>query len=125
MSFFNYTTDASGAPKLSVQPEIWWYPVVTVPLTLLIIGLWRLWQQRRMAQKAFTESSESVRFLRTRSHGDRLRSLFMKQAGNNGLEAPMSGDDFTLRRRRKNIRSQSAKNDKATTLADREAEDAL
>ena len=122
MTFFNYTMDASGTSKLSVQPEIWWYPVVTVPLTLLVIVLWRLWQQRRMAQKTHTESSESVRFLARKSRGDRFRSLFMKQAENTSLETPMSGGDPALRRRR-NIRNPFAKNDKATISADRETDD--
>ena len=95
---------------------------MTVPLTLLVIVLWRLWQQRRMAQKAHTESSESVRFLSRRNHGDRLRSLFMMQAENTSLETPMSGGDPTLRRRRNNIRNPFVKNDKGMTSVDRETE---
>ena len=61
MSFFNFTADATGKQKMFVSQEIWWFPVATVPLTLLVFVLWRLWQQRRLRQHGHTDLNGRLR----------------------------------------------------------------
>lgn len=61
MSFFNFTADVAGKQKMSVSPEFWWFPVATIPLTLLVFVLWRLWQQRRLRQSVHTDFKGRVR----------------------------------------------------------------
>lgn len=47
MSMFDWqASDSSSSYGLSVSSYIWVYWVVTVPLTLLIMAVWRKWWQR-------------------------------------------------------------------------------
>ena len=124
MSFFNNnTTDASGKQKLSVLPEIWWFPVATIPLTVLVFVLWRLWQLKQLNQKTHTDSDVRFRSLNIRRQGDRLKSLFTRKAEVTGLEAQTSDGDAALRRRNHSIRNLFAKKDEAIASVGRVAED--
>ena len=123
MSFFNNTTDASGKQKLSILPEIWWFPVATIPLTVLVFVLWRLWQQRRLNQKTHTDSDARIRSLNIRRQGDRLKSLLTRKAEVTGLEAQTIDNDAALRRRNHSIRNLFAKKDEAIASVGRVAED--
>jgi hypothetical protein len=47
MSMFDWqASDSSSSYGLSVSSYIWVYWVVTVPLTLLVMAVWRKWWQR-------------------------------------------------------------------------------
>ncbi|KAL2068988.1 hypothetical protein VTL71DRAFT_15326 [Oculimacula yallundae] len=46
-TFFNF----QNAPDMTssvISPRFWIYCVVTVPVTIVIVGLWYLWEQQRM-----------------------------------------------------------------------------
>ena len=47
MTFFNAGVDASGKATLSVLPEWWYFPVATIPLTVLVFICWIFWQRQR------------------------------------------------------------------------------
>jgi hypothetical protein len=46
MTFFNFQD--SGAPVVSTQFWIYW--VVTIPVTVVIVGVWYIWEKRREAR---------------------------------------------------------------------------
>ena len=60
MTFFSSSADASGKPTLTVLPEWWYFPVATIPLTILVFGCWRLWQRKREGSKAPLESTARI-----------------------------------------------------------------
>ncbi|KAF8963510.1 hypothetical protein BDZ97DRAFT_1820257 [Flammula alnicola] len=47
MVFFNSQTTATGQTILSVTPQWWLFPSITIPLTILVFIIWLLWQRRR------------------------------------------------------------------------------
>ncbi|KAL8679100.1 MAG: hypothetical protein Q9186_004595 [Xanthomendoza sp. 1 TL-2023] len=54
MVFFNAGTDEHGKATMEVSPHIWYYPVITIPLTILVFGVWEVWRRKRQARsKAF------------------------------------------------------------------------
>ena len=125
MSFFNNnTTDAFGKQKLSVLPEIWWFPVATIPLTLLVLVLWRLWQQKRLSQKAHAHSDVPIRSPDIRRQGDRFRRLLARKAEAASSGAQKGEGGAALRRRYHNIGNLFAKKDDATASISQVAEDA-
>lgn len=50
MDFFNF--DGNGDPPPVISPLIWVYFVITVPITLVILVIWRRWDKRREAKNA-------------------------------------------------------------------------
>lgn len=50
MSFFHFTPSADGGlEQWTVSPEFWMYWAVTIPVTVLTVGMWLLlqrWQPR-------------------------------------------------------------------------------
>ncbi|TFK41433.1 hypothetical protein BDQ12DRAFT_732985 [Crucibulum laeve] len=47
MVFFNSGFDSLGRPVLSVAPQWWYFPAITIPLTVLVFCIWVLWQRWR------------------------------------------------------------------------------
>jgi hypothetical protein len=47
MTFFQARTDANGRPTFAVSPQWWYFPLVTVPLTILVFGGWAVWKRKR------------------------------------------------------------------------------
>ncbi|KAI4104313.1 MAG: hypothetical protein LQ339_003932 [Xanthoria mediterranea] len=50
MAFFNAGTDENGKATLEVSPLVWYFPAVTVPLTILVFGVWEFWRRKRQAK---------------------------------------------------------------------------
>jgi hypothetical protein len=46
MTFFNFQN--SGAP--SVSEQFWIYWAVTIPVTMIIVGVWYVWEKKREAR---------------------------------------------------------------------------
>lgn len=100
MAFFNNGTDASGRATLTVLPQWWIFPAVTIPLTLLVFGLWRLWQQKRLNHKARADAEKRVALLDMKAHIKRLKSLYASKAEVLGADDQVSHGDGVARRRR-------------------------
>ncbi|KAL8993573.1 MAG: hypothetical protein Q9169_006241 [Polycauliona sp. 2 TL-2023] len=47
MAFFNAGTDENGKATLEVSPLVWYFPAVTIPLTILVLLVWEFWRRRR------------------------------------------------------------------------------
>ncbi|PPR01784.1 hypothetical protein CVT24_001711 [Panaeolus cyanescens] len=47
MVFFDTQSNESGQTKLSVAPQWWLFPSVTIPLTAAVFAVWLIWQRRR------------------------------------------------------------------------------
>jgi len=65
MSMFDWSSSGSSAGADSsetVSKKFWIYWAVTIPLTLLVMALWRLWWlwQERLYQKEVNEAVEKV-----------------------------------------------------------------
>lgn len=50
MAFFNTGMDENGKATLEVSPLVWYFPAVTVPLTVLVLGVWEFWRRKRQAK---------------------------------------------------------------------------
>jgi len=46
MIFFTQS-DSEGRQVLSVSPQWWLFPVITIPLTVFVFVVWVIWQRRR------------------------------------------------------------------------------
>ena len=126
MAFFNNGTDTSGQPTLTVLPQWWIFPVITIPLTLLVFALWRIWQQKRLKQAAHADAEKRVAFLDMKAHVKRLRSLYAGKAEVSGADDQVSHGDAVARNRRRSsgIRSLFARKREAETSVARVSEDA-
>ena len=100
MAFFNNGTDTSGQPTLTVLPQWWIFPVATIPLTLLVFGLWRIWQQKRLKQRTHADAEKRVAFLDLKAHAKRLRCLYPGKAEVSGADDQVSHGDASARKRR-------------------------
>ena len=49
MVFFNTGTNQAGQTTFVVAPQLWYYFVITIPLTILVFVVWQWWRQRREA----------------------------------------------------------------------------
>lgn len=47
MVFFNSKTNQNGRESLVVGQQWWLFPVITIPLTILVFTVWVLWQRHR------------------------------------------------------------------------------
>jgi ammonia channel protein AmtB len=47
MVFFDFTVDVNGRSAFTVSHRIWYYVVITVPLTILVFAVWVTWQWRQ------------------------------------------------------------------------------
>jgi uncharacterized membrane protein YciS (DUF1049 family) len=47
MVFFNYGVDNNGQEYFQVSTRLWMYFAVTVPLTLLVSGVYQFWRRQR------------------------------------------------------------------------------
>lgn len=60
MTFFNFQNgsgnDNNGGPV--VAPQLWIYFVITIPLTLIIVLIWRIWDKRR--EKKYEAEDEDL-----------------------------------------------------------------
>ena len=59
MPFFDVTVDVSGNTLLETRPQFWIYWVITIPLTLSVLGLWIIWL-RFTAKKHEKEDEEAL-----------------------------------------------------------------
>ncbi|KAK3174740.1 hypothetical protein OEA41_001986 [Lepraria neglecta] len=49
MVFFNTATDINGKANLIVSPQWWYFPTITIPLTIIVFILWQWWRRQREA----------------------------------------------------------------------------
>lgn len=49
MAFFNAGTDEHGKATLEVSPLWWYFPTITIPLTILVFVIWEVWRRKRQA----------------------------------------------------------------------------
>lgn len=49
MVFFNTGTNLAGQTTVDVAPQLWYYFVITIPLTILVFAVWQWWRRRREA----------------------------------------------------------------------------
>ena len=126
MAFFNNGTDTSGQPTLTVLPQWWIFPVTTIPLTLLVFGLWRIWQQKRLKRTAHADAEKRFAFLDMKAHVKRLRSLYPGKAEVLGADDQVIHGDAVARKRRRNsaIRSLFARKREAEASVARVSDDA-
>ena len=62
MAFFNTGIDETGrAGLLSVSPQWWYFPIITVPLTILVFGVWQWWRRRREADVSKSGYGEKLK----------------------------------------------------------------
>ncbi|KAF4612722.1 hypothetical protein D9613_011811 [Agrocybe pediades] len=54
MIFFS-EADAQGRQVLTVSPQWWLFPVITIPLTVLVFVIWMIWQRRRKVPEIASE----------------------------------------------------------------------
>jgi hypothetical protein len=47
MVFFDSKTTESGRKLLIIGQQWWLFPAITIPLTILVFGVWLLWQRYR------------------------------------------------------------------------------
>jgi Mg2+ and Co2+ transporter CorA len=55
MGFFDYSLNKRNEMELKVAPQVWMYVVVTVPLTLVVLGacaIWLKWNSKRLGGEA-------------------------------------------------------------------------
>lgn len=50
MAFFNAGLDEHGKAKLEVSPLVWYFPAISIPLTILVFGVWEVWRRKRQAK---------------------------------------------------------------------------
>ena len=61
MVFFDNTDQGVG---LSVSPDWWLFPVVTLPLTMAVIGAWKWWSETaQLYRSALSSTSETFAML--------------------------------------------------------------
>jgi hypothetical protein len=60
MPFFDVTVDVAGNAILETRPQFWMYWVITIPLTLSVLGLWIVWL-RYIAKRHEKEDEETLR----------------------------------------------------------------
>ncbi|KAL2054975.1 hypothetical protein ABVK25_004797 [Lepraria finkii] len=49
MVFFNTATDNNGKATLIVSPQWWYFPTITIPLTIIVFIVWQWWRRQREA----------------------------------------------------------------------------
>ncbi|KIM38868.1 hypothetical protein M413DRAFT_238636 [Hebeloma cylindrosporum] len=47
MVFFDTKANDNGSESISVGPQWWLFPVITIPLTILVFATWVAWQRYR------------------------------------------------------------------------------
>ena len=121
MSFFNSSTDTSGKQSLSVVPQIWWYPAAAIPLTLLVLLIWRLWLQKRLGKHPRTAPDVSERLQNMQTQVDQSKRLFTGKDERHGLDAQATDGSATLRRRQFGLGNLFNKKEKTAILLNSEA----
>ena len=58
--FFITKADESGDARLTIAPYFWYFPVITLPLTVLVFLAWAVWQRWRRMKKREIVSSETA-----------------------------------------------------------------
>lgn len=76
MVFFSEAEDGNG--RIRTSKDIWWYFAVTIPGTLIVLGIWRFWPQGSFARFDISEKEEAPR-------GDR-RSGALRSQGHQTTE---------------------------------------
>lgn len=56
MTFFNAGFDANNRPTFTVSPQWWYFPVVTVPLTVFVFVIWLVWKRQREISKGLADA---------------------------------------------------------------------
>ena len=76
MVFFNYGVDSNGQENFQVSSRLWLYFAVTVPLTLLVSGIYQYWRRQREGQVETRrkESEKDLELGHTRSTEDAFNS---------------------------------------------------
>jgi len=69
MVFFNSKPNESGRESLIVGRQWWLFPVITVPLTILVFSIWVAWQRYRSQMEeqnlGISDSTEIVGTVQT------------------------------------------------------------
>lgn len=96
MTIFNVGTDSSGNATLSVLPQWWYYPVATLPLTIIVFIIWRIWQQNRAHKIASQDSANVPTVVVFKRRGQRFRGFF--GGGEKRAEAEANASETYLSR---------------------------
>ena len=59
MVFFNTSIDGNGRVSLTVAPQWWYFPVITIPLTIIVFAVWQWWRRKREAGGSKVDSTVS------------------------------------------------------------------
>ena len=57
MVFFNTSTDGNGRVSLTVAPQWWYFPTITIPLTIIVFAVWQWWRRKRQAGGSKADSN--------------------------------------------------------------------
>ncbi|KAL9122343.1 MAG: hypothetical protein Q9187_001096 [Circinaria calcarea] len=57
MVFFSLGTNRAGQTTLNAAPQLWYYFVITIPLTGLVFAVWQWWRRRRQADMGSKKQS--------------------------------------------------------------------
>jgi amino acid permease len=49
MVFFDSHPGTAGRMELSVAPQWWLFPSITIPLTIIVFIIWLIWRRRRLS----------------------------------------------------------------------------
>lgn len=83
MTFFNFQNDDGTSP--AVTSTLWIYFAITVPLTMLVLGVWFWWDKRR--EKKFTDEEKAIEKAKPNLENDFVTSLVEKRTGFNSLNS--------------------------------------
>ena len=56
MVFF-HGTDANGTATFGASPQWWYYPVITIPLTIVVFIIWAIWRRQREINRGLVSRS--------------------------------------------------------------------
>ena len=59
MVFFNTSIDGNGRASLTVAPQWWYFPAITIPLTIIVFAVWQWWRRKREAGGSKVDSNVS------------------------------------------------------------------
>lgn len=51
MIFFDAGNPDGGLGKVTVSPQWWLFPVITIPLTIIVFLVWIIWKRQRSADQ--------------------------------------------------------------------------
>jgi hypothetical protein len=75
MSFFHFAPSVDGgSEQWTVSPKFWMYWVVTIPVTVLTVGVWFVLQRRHSSDIGSVAKSHKISMVDTRGQGQKAKS---------------------------------------------------